>query len=179
MHIVNALDEYVILLDDDGRHIGTAPKQSVHGVDTPLHLAFSCYVFNPLGEVLITRRALSKKTWPGVWTNSFCGHPLPEEVLTQAVDRRAQFELGLDVAHIDLALPNFRYRATDSSGIVENEICPVYLATTEREPLPNPDEVAEYAWTPPSSLFRAVSDAPWAFSPWLAQQVQQLDTFHA
>ncbi|WP_105033903.1 isopentenyl-diphosphate Delta-isomerase [Cryobacterium aureum] len=179
MQTSNALDEHVILLDDEGHHIGTAPKYSMHGSDTVLHLAFSCYVFNPLGDVLVTRRALTKKAWPGVWTNLFCGHPLPAEPLTQAVIRRAGFELSLELDDINLALPLFRYRATDSSGIVENEICPVYLATTAQEPTPNPDEVAEYAWTRPADLYRAVTDAPWAFSPWMALQVQQLDSFRA
>lgn len=179
MQTSSALDEHVILLDDEGNHIGTAPKYTMHGYDTALHLAFSCYVFNPLGEVLVTRRALSKKAWPGVWTNSFCGHPLPAEPLPQAVNRRARHELGLSITDLDLALPLFRYRATDSSGIVENEICPVYLATTVQEPTPNPDEVAEYAWTRPADLYRAVTDAPWAFSPWMALQVQKLDSFRA
>ncbi|TFD65252.1 isopentenyl-diphosphate Delta-isomerase [Cryobacterium ruanii] len=179
MQTANALEEQVILLDEEGRHIGTAPKYSMHGSDTALHLAFSCYVFNSLGEVLVTRRALTKKTWPGVWTNSFCGHPLPAEPLTQAVDRRARHELGLHIDAIDLALPLFRYRATDSSGIVENEICPVFQASTEQEPVLNPDEVVEYAWTRPTDLYRAVTDAPWAFSPWMTLQVQQLDSFRA
>ena len=179
MHTSNALEEHVILLDDEGRHIGTAPKYSMHGSDTVLHLAFSCYVFNSLGEVLVTRRALSKKAWPGVWTNSFCGHPLPAEPLPQAVDRRAGHELGLQLNDLELALPLFRSRATDSAGVVENEICPVYLATTDQEPTPNPDEVAEYAWTRPADLYRAVTDAPWAFSPWMALQVRELDNFHA
>jgi isopentenyl-diphosphate delta-isomerase len=161
----NAIDEHVILLDEKGRHIGTAPKFSVHGLDTALHLAFSCYVLNPLGEVLVTRRALTKKAWPGVWTNSVCGHPLPAEAPTHAVTRRADYELGLELDSIDLVLPLFRYRATDSGGIVENEICPVYLATTLQEPTPNPDEVAEYAWTRPADLYRAVTDAPWDGAP--------------
>uniref|UniRef100_UPI00055FF952 NUDIX domain-containing protein n=1 Tax=Microbacterium sp. B24 TaxID=95616 RepID=UPI00055FF952 len=71
--------EYVVLLDDNGDEIGTAPKASVHGTDTALHLAFSCHVYNSRGETLVTRRALDKKTWPGVWSNSFCGHPRPAE----------------------------------------------------------------------------------------------------
>ncbi len=179
MQTANALDEYVVLLDDEGHHIGTAPKYSVHGTDTALHLAFSCYVFNSEGNVLVTRRALTKKAWPGVWTNSFCGHPLPDEPHAQAIDRRAEFELGLHIDDIAVALPNFRYRATDSSGIVENEICPVYTATANTDPLPNPDEVSEFRWTKPADLRSALTSAPWAFSPWMVLQVAQLDAFHA
>ena len=77
--------DHVVLLDDDGNPIGTAPKSSVHGPDTALHLAFSCHVLNSEGQVLLTRRALSKRTWPGVWTNSFCGHPRPAEPVLSAV----------------------------------------------------------------------------------------------
>ena len=71
--------DHVVLLDDEGREIGTAPKSSVHGTDTALHLAFSCHVMDDEGRVLVTRRALGKTTWPGVWSNSFCGHPRPAE----------------------------------------------------------------------------------------------------
>jgi isopentenyl-diphosphate delta-isomerase len=173
------IEDLVVLLDEDGNEIGTAPKNSVHGADTSLHLAFSCYVFNERGQVLITRRALTKKTWPGVWTNSFCGHPAPAETLADAVHRRAEFELGLDLVGVDLALPLFRYRATDSSGIVENEVCPVYLARAAGDPVPNPDEVMEYTWTDPDSLRRSVLASPFAFSPWMVLQMRQLETFRA
>jgi isopentenyl-diphosphate delta-isomerase len=172
-------EDLVVLLDENGAEIGTAPKSSVHGEDTSLHLAFSCYVFNERGEVLITRRALTKKTWPGVWTNSFCGHPAPAETLPDAVRRRADFELGLAVAGIDLALPLFRYRATDSSGIVENEVCPVYLAVATGDPVPNPDEVMEFTWTDPETLRRSVLASPFAFSPWMVLQMRELETFRA
>jgi isopentenyl-diphosphate delta-isomerase len=172
-------EDLVVLLDEDGREIGTAPKSSVHGADTSLHLAFSCYVFNERGEVLLTRRALGKKTWPGVWTNSFCGHPAPAETLTDAVHRRAAFELGLDIHGVDLALPLFRYRATDSSGIVENELCPVYLARATADPVPNPDEVMEFTWTDPESLRHSVLASPFAFSPWMVLQMSELETFRA
>ncbi|TFC02786.1 isopentenyl-diphosphate Delta-isomerase [Cryobacterium adonitolivorans] len=172
-------DDWVVLLDEDGREIGTAAKSSVHGADTPLHLAFSCYVFNDHGEVLVTRRALTKKTWPGVWTNSFCGHPAPAENLPDAVHRRAEFELGLDIRSLDLALPLFRYRATDSSGIVENEVCPVYLARASEDPVPNPDEVMEFSWTEPEALRRSVLASPFAFSPWMVLQMRELETFRA
>lgn len=171
--------EYVVLLDDDGQEIGTAPKSSVHGTDTALHLAFSCHVVNDGGQVLVTRRALGKTTWPGVWSNSFCGHPRPAEPVISAVRRRASHELGLTLADIDLALPLFRYRAVDVNGIVEHEICPVYTARTSDEPELNPLEVVEAQWVDPIDLATALDATPWAFSPWLVLQAEQLRLFGA
>src|SRR5690349_6415742 len=169
--------EHVVLLDDDGREIGTAPKSSVHGTDTALHLAFSCHVVNEAGQVLVTRRALSKKTWPGVWSNSFCGHPRPAEPVLTAVHRRAEYELGLTLTEIELALPLFRYRAVDASGIVEHEVCPVYIARASREPVLNPLEVVDAEWVDPIALGISLEATPWAFSPWLVLQAEQLHLF--
>ena len=163
--------ELVSLLDNDGTPIGVADKQLVHTTDTPLHLAFSCHVFNEAGEVLITRRALGKLTWPGVWTNSFCGHPAPGEDMDAAVHRRAAAELGASLVSLELVLPDFRYRAVDASGIVENEVCPVYRAVLSGSLEPNPDEVAEYAWASPPSLRAAVTATPFVFSPWIVLQL--------
>lgn len=171
--------DHVVLLDDDGRAIGTALKSSVHGTDTALHLAFSCHVVNADGEVLVTRRALDKKTWPGVWSNSFCGHPKPAEPVMTAVHRRAEFELGLTLAEVELALPLFRYRAVDASGIVEHEVCPVYTARTDQEPTLNPLEVVDARWVDPAALAAALEATPWAFSPWLVLQARQLRLFDA
>jgi isopentenyl-diphosphate delta-isomerase len=168
------VDEEVVLLDEDGSPIGAASKASIHGLDTPLHLAFSCHVRNRDGLVLVTRRALGKRSWPGVWSNSFCGHPKPAEQLLDAVRRRADFELGLELEEIELALPLFRYRASDASGVVENEVCPVYLATTHGDPEPHSDEVAEVAWADPQALGESIRLTPWAFSPWLVLQAQHL-----
>ncbi|WP_182112351.1 MULTISPECIES: isopentenyl-diphosphate Delta-isomerase [unclassified Actinotalea] len=166
--------ESVILLDDDGTRLGTADKATVHTARTPLHLAFSCHVLSPEGTVLVTRRALSKKTWPGVWTNSVCGHPGPGEAIEDAVRRRAAFELGLELTDLELVVPDFRYRATDASGVVENEICPIYTARALGEPAPNPDEVMDVAWVTTDALRRAVDAAPWALSPWLVSSAAQL-----
>lgn len=166
--------ELVVLLDDAGNALGTADKATVHTADTPLHLAFSCHVFNDAGEVLVTRRALSKKTWAGVWTNSFCGHPGPGEAITEAIHRRAERELGLEITELHVALPDFRYRATDALGTVENEICPVYTARAASGVNPRADEVVEYTWVDPRALVAAAEMTPFAFSPWITMQLPAL-----
>lgn len=166
--------ELVVLVDDDGVPTGSVEKFAVHTADTPLHLAFSCHVYNDLGQVLVTRRALGKLTWPGVWTNAFCGHPAPGESLEDALARRARVELGITVTNVEPLLPHFRYRAVDASGIVENEICPVFRAFTSDEVVGNPDEVAEWQWVDPQLLSGAVSAAPFAFSPWFVLQNAEL-----
>ncbi|HMH58146.1 MAG TPA: isopentenyl-diphosphate Delta-isomerase [Galbitalea sp.] len=166
--------EQVVLLDTDGHVVGSADKATVHTTQTPLHLAFSCHVFDGAGQLLVTRRALTKTTWAGVWTNSFCGHPGPGESVEDAIARRASAELGITVRDLKLVLPDFRYRAIDASGIVENEICPVYRAVSTDAVHANPDEVSEWEWVDPSSLTAAASAAPYAFSPWLVWQLEQL-----
>lgn len=165
--------ELVRLLDDAGAEIGTADKAVIHTADTPLHLAFSCHLIDAQGRTLLTRRALSKLTWPGVWTNSFCGHPAPGESFEDAIVRRAAVELNIAVTNIQPALPNFRYRATDASGIVENEICPVFTAVHEGDGVitPNPDEVCDWAWADIVDVEEAVAAAPFAFSPWIVRQL--------
>ena len=166
-----AVAELVVLLADDGTPIGTADKSLVHGADTPLHLAFSCHVLTPDGRMLVTRRALSKQAFPGVWTNAFCGHPAPGEPIEEAVRRRALRELGLELGDLELVLPHFRYRATDASGIVENELCPVYATVVDSDPRPAPDEVAGWHWVGAAELRAAVAATPFAFSPWLVGQL--------
>ena len=166
--------EEVVLLAEDGTPIGTADKASVHTASTPLHLAFSCHLFDGEGRLLVTRRALGKATWPGVWTNSFCGHPAPGERSEDAVRRRAADELGAEIDNLALVLPDFRYRAVDAAGIVEHELCPVYTATIVGELAPSADEVAEWTWVDPRPLLAAVEATPWAFSPWLTLQLPAL-----
>lgn len=169
--------ELVVLLDESGRPCGTEPKATVHRTvaegGTPLHLAFSCHVYGPDGRFLLTRRALSKRAFAGVWTNGFCGHPAPGETPADAVVRRAPQELGSAVADVAPLLPDFRYRAADASGVEENEVCPVFRARLAGDPAPEPDEVAEWAWVEVDRLRAAVAAVPRAFSPWLVQQVAQ------
>lgn len=164
----------MVLVDGEGNAIGAAPKTSVHSQDTPRHLAFSSYVFDESGRVLLTRRAEHKLTWPGAWTNSCCGHPLPGERVDHAVMRRLSYELGLDVERADLMLPSFAYRAVMANGIVEHELCPVYRVVTEAPVLPNPDEVAEVRWMPWKEFTDGVMSGFLAISPWCREQVPLL-----
>ena len=169
-------DELVVLLDEDGRRTGTARKAEVHSDRTPLHLAFSCYLLDPQGRLLLTRRAEHKRTWPGVWTNSFCGHPAPDEDLPTAVRRRGRQELGLDVGDVVLVLPAFRYQAEMPDGTRENEMCPVYVARSDASPQPDPEEVAATAWEEWPAFSRAVLAGEREVSPWCRQQVAELVT---
>lgn len=168
--------EFVVIVNEEGEPIGTRLKSEVHDSNTPRHLAFSCYLYDEHGQILVTRRALSKKTWPGVWTNSFCGHPAPDEKIDDAILRRARQELGATVTQITTELPNFSYRAVDASGIVENEICPVSTAQLIGPINPNPEEVCEWQWVTPSDLIIAVAAAPFAFSPWMRKQLLELQS---
>ncbi|MEJ7650480.1 MAG: isopentenyl-diphosphate Delta-isomerase [Nakamurella sp.] len=168
-------DDLVVLVDPAGTPIGSERKSRVHTTDTPLHLAFSVYLFDGAGNVLMTRRALSKLTWPGVWTNSCCGHQRLDEPPAEGVRRRTRAELGLQITDLRCVLPDFAYRARDAGGIVENEICPVFVGTVAG-PVPEPDdsEVMEWAWLPWRHLVTAVTGASFAFSPWCVQQIRAL-----
>ncbi|MGP4021301.1 isopentenyl-diphosphate Delta-isomerase [Saccharopolyspora sp. 5N708] len=171
--------EQVVLLDESGRSIGVEDKAAVHHQDTPLHLAFSCYVFNDQGEFLLTQRAHHKRTWPGVWTNTCCGHPAPEEDMRAAITRRLGEELGLSVRSLELALPGFRYRAVMPNGVVENEMCPVFVAFTEDSPEPNAEEVAETRWVDWKQFSTEVVSGEANVSPWCESQVRQLSELGA
>ncbi len=166
--------ERVVLLDEDGRAIGDAPKAETHHADTPLHLAFSCYVFDASGRLLLSQRALDKATFPGVWTNSFCGHPAPGENVFEGLRRRAEQELGLAVSDVQLVLPKFRYQATMDNGVRENEFCPVFVAHTSGEPAPEPSEVEAVAWVPWAQFRDEVLAGTRDVSVWCALQVAEL-----
>jgi len=167
------MEELIVLVNEKDEQIGVAPKLAAHNANTPLHRAFSCYVFNPDGEFLLTQRALSKKVFPGVWTNSCCGHPAPGEKTEDAIKRRLLFELGLIPEDIFVVLPNFRYRA-EMQGIVENEICPVYIAMVKKNPKPNPLEVEAYQWIEWKEFQQKITKDPGGYSYWCVKQVEQL-----
>ncbi len=165
--------EQVVLLTPDGTPCGVADKASVHGEVTPYHLAFSCYVFDRDGRLLVTRRALDKPTWPGVWTNSCCGHPGPGEDPADAVVRRLDQELGITAADLTLVLPDFSYRAS-FRGVEEYELCPVFLARSDAVPTPDPSEVADAVWRSWDEFVASATAPESQISPWAQEQVRAL-----
>jgi len=166
--------ENVVLVDETGFARGTAAKAAVHHTRTPLHLAFSAYLFNRAGQFLLTRRAESKSTWPGAWTNTCCGHPLPGEPLADSVRRRLRQELGIGASELVLVLPRFRYHARMANGVVENEVCPVYAAYSDATPTPDPAEVAEIRWVDWDQFCEAARSGRQPISPWCAMQLPEL-----
>ena len=167
--------ESVVLLDEAGYASGIADKAAVHHDRTPLHLAFSCYLFNEAGQFLLTRRAESKRIFPGVWTNTCCGHPQPGEPMPGSVRRRLREELGIGAVRLELVLPRFRYQATMANGVMENELCPVYAAYAGASPLaPDPAEVAETRWVNWEDFREAVRAGRQPVSPWCAMQLAEL-----
>lgn len=167
-------NEEIVLMSEYWQTMGVAPKLASHNANTPLHLAFSCYVFDDEGQVLITRRALSKKVWPGFWTNSCCGHPAPNEPMEAAIDRRLDYELGMDVVDLQLALPRFRYRC-ELDGIVENECCPVYVAKVRSQPQPNPNEVEDFIWMSWADFRSNAARQPDRYTEWCRLQISLLE----
>lgn len=170
--------ERIVLLNDNYQPVGSAPKLTSHHANTPLHLAFSCYVFNDHGELLVTQRANTKKVWPSVWTNSFCGHPMPGESMGDAIRRRASEELGIaDLHDITCAVPEYRYTTPEYNGIIENEFCPVYTARIHGDVAPNPDEVGGYVYMSWDEFQTQLVNKPATYSYWAKEQAVLLDDF--
>jgi isopentenyl-diphosphate Delta-isomerase len=167
-------EELIVLVNSAGEPIGTAEKLSAHHGSTPLHLAFSCFIFNRKGQLLITKRARTKKVWPGVWTNSVCGHPGPNELMEDAIRRRLDYELGMGATDLVCALPDYRYQAPPFGGIVENEICPVYFGRTVDEPRPNQEEVAAYQWVSWREFLSGIQKNPENYSYWSMDEARLL-----
>lgn len=139
--------EEIYYVDENDTPTGeVSEKFKAHNSKTRLHAAFSCYVFNEKGEFLVTQRAKIKKVWPGVWTNSFCGHPMPGESRENAIIRRADFELGIKVERVALVVPKYIYKTPPYNGIIEHEYCPIYIAMINSKLAVNSNEVENYKW---------------------------------
>ncbi|WP_326567004.1 isopentenyl-diphosphate Delta-isomerase [Amycolatopsis rhabdoformis] len=175
--ITESESERVVFVTEDGVPTGeTGPKLASHHGETRLHLAFSCYVLRRSDEaLLITQRALDKKVWPGVWTNSVCGHPAPGESLPDAVRRRAAYEIGLpELQDLECVLPKYRYRTPPFQGIVENEFCPVFVAWVDGDPQPNPEEVGGWRWISWPDYTQLLESTEVNVSYWAKDQYAQL-----
>lgn len=168
-----SFDDKIVFVDEANTPLATGDKLPSHNSDTKLHRAFSVFLFNAKGEFLMQQRALSKKTWPGVWSNSCCGHVMLHETTEAAARRRLKYELGMTGIELTSALPNFRYRA-EKDGVVENEICPVYVGFTDRQPNRNPDEVEATKWVDWNAFVASLDDPATDISPWAIEEVREL-----
>lgn len=164
--------EHVVLVDNQNLPTGTAEKSVIHGPETPLHRGFSVFLFDRSGNLLLQQRNLEKKTWPGVWSNSCCGHPQLGETTVEAMQRRVNDELGIADVQIQVVLPDYRYRY-ERFGVVENEFCPVAVGVIEEEPVPNPDEVNAIAWKPWEEFLSEVAGES-EYSEWSIEEARLL-----
>lgn len=178
--LIACTGERVCLVDEDNREVGDCLKSTVHGFHTPLHRAFSVFIFNDKNQLLLQQRAHSKVTWPGIWSNSCCGHPAPGEATIEAGLRRLREELGLVGGELFEALPDFRYRSR-YLGIEENEICPVFIGRAAQAGCHNSSEVSSVDWIDWDAFLHLVDAGPsreWGtLSPWSCWEARRLAKF--
>ncbi|NNE70718.1 MAG: isopentenyl-diphosphate Delta-isomerase [Rhodothermales bacterium] len=157
------LEHPVVLVDTNDRPIGEMGKLEVHERGL-LHRAFSVFVFNDRGELMLQRRAESKYHSGGLWSNTCCSHPQPGEIVQNAAHRRLWEEMRLEC---DIQ-PHFTfvYRAELDRGLVEHEYDHVFVGRTDRTPDPDPAEVADWRWTPVDVIRRELEERPGDFTSW-------------
>jgi isopentenyl-diphosphate delta-isomerase len=162
----NGVQETIMLelVDEDGNTIGTAEKLSAHQAPGKLHRAFSVFLFDEQGRLLLQRRALGKYHSPGVWSNTCCGHPYPGEAPFAAAARRTHEELGLSPSLLAEA-GTVRYNHPDpDSGLVEQEYNHLFVGLAQATPHPDPAEVCETEFITAAELTQRHGAAP--FSAW-------------
>ncbi len=152
------------LVDEDGRTTGTAEKLSAHQAPGRLHRAFSVFLLDGQGRLLVQRRALTKYHSPGVWSNTCCGHPFPGEQPFAAAARRVAEELGTAPALMREAGTVSYHHPDPDSGLVEREFNHLFVGLVRSELRPDPDEVAETAFLDSAELAAARQEG--AFSVW-------------
>ncbi len=160
------MDEMVILVDRQDRQTGVEEKLKAHR-EGKLHRAFSVFVFNEKGEMLLQKRARYKYHSGGLWTNACCSHPRPGEAVEQAARRRLQEEMGFEC---DLKEAfHFIYKARLDGGLVEHEFDHVLVGGFEGEPEPDPAEVGAWRWLSPETALAECSARAAHFTPWFAR----------
>jgi isopentenyl-diphosphate delta-isomerase len=158
-------EERVILVGPGDEPIGTEEKLEAHRSGA-LHRAFSVFVFDRRGQILLQRRAEGKYHSGGRWSNTCCGHPRPGEETEAAATRRLEEEMGFTCNLRDLF--SFTYAVEVGGGLREHEIDHVLVGRHDGDPSPDPAEVAEWRWVATDALEREMASEPDRFTPWLA-----------
>lgn len=162
--VVSSEAELLILVDENDCEVGYESKANCHDHAGLLHRAFSLFVFNPRGDVLLQRRASEKRLWPMYWTNSCCSHPRKGEDMEDATHRRLFQELRI---RSQLRyLYKFQYSADFGEAGCENELCWVYTGISDDQVRPNRTEVADWRFVPPEELDQELESRPQLFTPW-------------
>ncbi|MBO5957797.1 MAG: isopentenyl-diphosphate Delta-isomerase [Bacteroidales bacterium] len=157
------MQEYVVLVDANDNPIGLMEKMEAH-VKAELHRAFSIFIFNTKGEMLLQQRAFSKYHTPGLWTNTCCSHPRHEETLEQATARRLQEEMGMKCELKEVF--HFTYKADVTQGLMEHEIDHVFVGTTDVVPEINSEEVESYKYDTMENIRMDIEKNPQDYTPW-------------
>ncbi len=166
---VVATDEQVILVDEHDRELGASEKLRAH-TEGALHRAFSVFIFDRRGRLLLQKRAHGKYHSAGLWSNTACGHPRPGEATGEAARRRLREEMSLDC---DLREAfEFLYRVELDGALVEHEYDHVFVGTHEGEPAPDPSEVEDWRWMEMDALRRGLREEPHHYSYWLKLVVE-------
>lgn len=159
----NMIEEKVVLVNEQDEAIGVEEKIRAHLLGT-LHRAFSVFVVNAAGQLLVQKRALTKYHSRGLWSNTCCGHPRPDEALENAARRRLSEEMGFD-SHLT-ELFSFVYRADLEDGLIENEYDHVLVGCFEGAPTPDPTEIAEWKWVDLATLSVDIKEHPESYTYW-------------
>ena len=173
-HIVSFDNEPLMLVDSDDVVIGFEEKAAAHRGNGVLHRAFSIFLFNEQGEVLLQQRSALKPLWPEYWSNTCCSHPRRGESLTQATKRRLKEELNLESELTFLF--KFEYHAVFNDVGSEHELCSVFVGNVTGRPLPdfNPTEIADTAWVSVTTVDEWLDDHNIQTTPWFATEWQRI-----
>ena len=171
--IVSSESEELILVDTDDVEIGSLSKVRCHDGDGILHRAFSLFIFNADGELLLQKRSGNKRLWPLFWSNSGCSHPRKGESMEEAIGRRMEEELGI-TSTLEFVY-KFSYEARYKDLGSENENCSVFLGRSEQTIRANQSEIAECRFITPKDLLAELSTSSDKFTPWIRMEWQKLE----
>lgn len=157
------MGQHVVVVNEAGEALGSMDVRTAHDGEGVRHLAFMVLIRNAQGQVLLCRRSLCKRLWPGYWENSCSSHPMPGESHREAAERRLQEELGFTTVLDSIGV--FEYHALDGGAGAEHEVCAVLTGLHDGDMRPNSAEVQECVWTDLGRLLAAKEPTNWA--PWL------------